>query len=90
MSNRTRRSVPLSVMMAQLTAASWEVMWRRSMMMAEGACSAAEYQRMIFEKWIAWQRSATALWQGKDPSAVMRPFLTRARGNAKRLRRRTR
>jgi hypothetical protein len=55
--------------------------------MARGACSAAEYQRMTAEK-IAAMRTATGVWmRGKGPAAVLAPFVSRARSNAKRLRR---
>ena len=73
--------------MAQLTAASWETVFRRSLLMARGACSVAEYQRMAAEKVAAMQTATRALMRGKGPAAVLAPFATRARSNAKRLRR---
>jgi hypothetical protein len=75
------------LMMARLTVASWETIFHRSMMMAQGTCSAVEYQRMAAEKAAAAQRSMAALMTGATPAAVMSPYLTRARANAKRLRR---
>ena len=74
-------------MMARLTAASWETIFHRSLMMAQGTCSAMEYQRMALEKAEAAQRSMAALMTGATPAAVMAPYVTRARANAKRLRR---
>ena len=75
------------MMMGSLAAASWETIFHRTMLMAQGACSPSEYQRMGMEKAVAAQRSMTALMTGKNPAAVVAPYLTRARANAKRLRR---
>ena len=77
----------LPIAMARLTAASWETILRRSLLMARGACSAAEYQRMVTEKVAAMQIAAGALMRGKGPRAMLAPFTSRARSNAKRLRR---
>ena len=74
------------MMMARLAAASWETIFRRSMMMAQGTCSPAEYRRMAAEKLAAMQLSTTALMSGRDETAVLAPFVSRARANAKRLR----
>ena len=74
------------MMMAQLAAASWETMFHRTALMAQGTCSAAEYQRMVAEKATAMQMSALALMTGAGEAAVLGPFLTRARANARRLR----
>ena len=88
MRKRTRTpSLSLPVMMAQLTLASWETIFRRTMMMAQGTCSAAEYQRMGAEKAAAMGQSVTALLTGRGQAAMVAPFVTRARANAKRLRR---
>ena len=73
--------------MAQLAVASWETILRRTLMMAQGRCSPAEYRRMVAEKAAAVRSSTTALMAGKGESAVLAPFVTRARANAKRLRR---
>jgi hypothetical protein len=78
-------SLPLT--MAQLTAAAWETVLRRSLLMARGACSATEYQRMTAEKIAAMRTAAGARMTGKGPAAVLAPFVSRARSNAKRLRR---
>lgn len=87
-----KKHAPLSpfafpMMMARLTAASWETMFHRTTMMAQGTCSPAEYQRMMEEKADAMRLSMAALMLGKDQTAVMAPFVSRARANAKRLRR---
>jgi hypothetical protein len=76
----------LPIMFARLTAASWETIFHRSLMMAQGTCSMAEYQRMVSEKTAAVQASAAALITRGDPAAALAPFLTRSRANAKRLR----
>ncbi len=77
------------MMMAELTMASWETIFHRSVMMAQGTCSALEYQRMMSEKAAAMQAAAAAMITGKGEAAVIAPFLTRARANAKRLRRKS-
>ncbi len=74
-------------MLAELTMASWETIFRRSMMMAQGTCSPAEYQRMTSEKLAAMQQSMLALATGRGQGAVLAPFVTRTRANARRLRR---
>ena len=73
--------------MARLMAASWETVLRRSLLMARGACSGAEYQRMTAEKIAAMQTATGALIRGKGRAAMLAPFVSRARSNAKRLRR---
>jgi hypothetical protein len=88
MKRRTRgASLALPLDMARLTAASWETIFHRSVMMARGTCSPAEYHRMTAEKLAAMQASTLALMTGKGSAAVMAPFLNRSRANAKRLRR---
>ena len=77
----------LPMMMAQLSIASWETILRRTLMMAQGTCTAAEYQRMATEKAAAVQISTAALMGGLGHTAVLAPFVVRARANAKRLRR---
>ena len=54
MAKHRTRNIP--VMMAQLTLSSWETIFHRSLMMAQGTCNAAEYQRMIMEKAAAMLR----------------------------------
>ena len=75
------------LMMARLTMDSWETMFHRTMMMAQGTCSPAEYQRMVMEKTAAVQSATLALMTGQSQEAVMAPFARRAKANARRLRR---
>lgn len=84
MSSR-RRGLPS--MMTELAFASWETIYHRSLMMAQGACSADEYQRMVMEKAAAMQASTLALMTGRGHAAALSPYLVRSRANAKRLRR---
>jgi hypothetical protein len=79
----------LPFMFASLAAASWETIFHRSMMMAQGTCSIAEYQRMVTEKAAAMQASTVSLMTGGHPAAALAPFLTRSRANARRLRSRS-
>ncbi len=76
----------LPIMMTELAMASWETIWHRTTLMATGACSQAEYGRMVNEKMRAMQQSSFALMAGKDTEAVLRPFHKHATANAKRLR----
>ncbi len=73
--------------LALMTAASWETVARRSLLMALGTCSTDEYRRMGEEKMVAAQASLTALVQGRGPVAALAPFVHRAWANARRLRR---
>ena len=73
--------------MALLAAASWETVIRRSLLMALGACTPAEYWRMGEEKAAAIRSSVAAIMTGQSHAAVLAPFVTRARANAKRFRR---
>jgi hypothetical protein len=82
-----KRSSSLPAMMTQLTLASWETVYRRTMMMSEGTCSTAEYMRMVTEKAAALQASTLALMTGRGHAAVLAPYLVRSRANARRLRR---
>ncbi len=77
----------LPLMMTQLAMASWETIFRRSVMMAQGSCSLSEYQRMTAEKAAALQASAAAVLAGRGHTAALAPFVSRARANARRLRR---
>lgn len=84
MTTRHDRNFP--AMMAELAFASWETIFHRSMMMAQGTCDLAEYQRMVTEKAAAVQASAMAVMTGGDHAAAVAPFLIRSRANARRLR----
>jgi hypothetical protein len=81
-----RRSRNLPAMVTQLTFSSWETIYRRSLMMAQGTCSVAEYQRMVMEKAAAMQASTLALVTGRGGAAAVAPYLVRSRANARRLR----
>ena len=83
-------ALSLTLAMARLTAASWETIWRRTSLMARGACSPAEYRRMTAEKVAAVQTATRALMRGKGQAAMLAPFISRAGANAKRLRRKAR
>lgn len=85
MSKRISRNFP--AMMTQLTLSSWETIYHRSLMMAQGTLSVAEYQRMVMEKAAAAQASALALMSGRGHAAAVAPYLVRSRANARRLRR---
>jgi hypothetical protein len=79
-------------LLAELAFASWETMMHRSWMMAAGTCSPAEYQRMVFEKMQAAQRSAMVLmrpWTAAGATAALAPWHRRARANARLRRRRS-
>ena len=82
-------SFGLPMTVARLTAASWETILRRSLLMTQGTCSPAEYWRMTAEKVAAMQTSTSALLRGKGQAAMLAPFVSRARANAKRLRKRS-
>ena len=84
---RRKRALPL--VMADLMMASWETIARRSMMMARGACTTAEYKRMVMEKAAAAQDSALALVTGRGARAALAPWRKRAAANARRLRRKS-
>jgi hypothetical protein len=73
--------------LAELTLSSWETIFHRTMMMAQGTCTAAEYARMSSEKLAAMQQSMLALATGRGHAAALAPFVTRTRANARRLRR---
>jgi hypothetical protein len=87
MSDMNKTQVMFPMMMTELMLASWETIFRRGLLMAQGTCSAAEYQRMVMEKAAAMQASSLALMTGKGQEAMVRPYLQKARANARRLRR---
>jgi hypothetical protein len=84
-----RRTRSLPMMMTELAMASWETIARRSTMIARGALSPAEYQRMVLEKAAALQESALAMMTGRGKKAALAPWHKRATANARRLRRKT-
>ena len=75
--------------MTLLAVASSETIWRRTLLMTQGICTIAEYRRMAEEKALALQKSTVAFVTGRGQAAVMAPFVTRARANARRLRRKS-
>jgi len=81
-----KKHVPPATTMFNLAMASWETIFHRSLLMASGTCSVAEYQRMVSEKMAASQQAAFAMMTGRSPDAVMAPYVKAARANAKRLR----
>ena len=85
MSKHRTRNLP--AMMTQLTLSSWETIFHRTLMMAQGTCSVSEYRRMVMEKASAMQASTLAMMTGRDNAAVMAPYLVRSLANARRLRR---
>ncbi|HLW27668.1 MAG TPA: hypothetical protein VKY54_08035 [Kiloniellales bacterium] len=88
---RSRRSSPqsLPLMWMELSLASWETIFRRSLMMMEGSCSPAEYHRMVTEKMLAAQQTALLAWGPAATAAtLLGPWHKAARGNSRRLRRR--
>jgi hypothetical protein len=85
MSKRISRNFP--AMMTQLTLSSWETIYHRSLMMAQGSFSIAEYQRMVMEKAAAAHAATLALMSGQGHAAAVAPYLVRSRANARRLRR---
>src|ERR1700730_5715608 len=50
-----RRNRALPLMMTEIMLASWETMARRTLMIAQNACSPAEYKRMVIEKAAAFR-----------------------------------
>jgi len=78
--------------MMELGLASWETIARRTLMMSRGACSAAEYQRMVQEKMAALSQTMALLSRPgglPNPAALIAPWHRKATANARRLRRRS-
>ena len=87
---RAASPVLLPAVLLELGLASWEAALHRMWMMAEGTCTAAEYQRMWWEKVAAATESAAAMTRsrgGGEATAALRPWQRRASANARRLRR---
>ena len=87
MKNATPASLPF--MMMELAFASWETIGHRTLMMAQGTCSIAEYSRMMQEKMAASEQTSAALLRSGpmvDWTALMAPWHRRATSNARRLR----
>jgi len=88
MRKRKRPATPLPLLLGELTLASWETIFRRSLMMAQGTCSWSEYWRMVDEKMHAAHQSGRALARhgSADPAKLLSPWHRRATANARRLR----
>jgi len=87
---RRKRKSPLPLLLAELSFASWETIHRRTLMMARGACSPAEYSRMIGEKIAAATQTAAAFTRARRTpklATLLGPWHKRATANARRLRR---
>jgi hypothetical protein len=82
----TDSPLAVTMLMTRLTMASWETIFRRTLMMATGNCSPAEYQRMAAEKLQAAQQSMVALATGRGQAAALAPYVARTRANVRRLR----
>jgi hypothetical protein len=72
---RRRKAVPLPLMMTNLTLASWETIARRTLLMAQNTCSAAEYRRMVHEKAQAALASSRILVASGGPQISTTPAL---------------
>lgn len=87
---KRRSSHRLPIMVADLMLSSWETIVRRSLMIAQGSCSPAEYRRMVREKAQAAYLSGLALAKKRTGSgaliAALAPWQRRAAANARRLR----
>jgi muramoyltetrapeptide carboxypeptidase LdcA involved in peptidoglycan recycling len=74
------------LMVAGLAMASWETIFRRTWLMATGACSFLEYEAMLSEKMAASVEAVMAFMGGQGTHAILAPYLDRAEANAIRLR----
>lgn len=89
MKNRRRRKTPMPVMIADLMAASWETIARRTLLIAQNRCWPAEYRRMLHEKAEAAATSGLRLMAGGRSASIasaLAPWRSRAVANARRLR----
>jgi hypothetical protein len=86
----SQRSYFLPFMLADLAINACDTIASRTLLIATGQCTAAEYRRMVMEKAEAAQASFLAV-AGATPAgaleAAMMPWLNSARANAERLRR---
>jgi len=90
---RQRRTAVFSTKLAKLSLASVEVIARRTMLMTSGACSSAEYRRMMREKVAAASESGVRIWMSGGQaslSSLLTPWQSKAKANVKRLRKRSR
>ena len=87
---KRRKNLSLPGMMTDLMLASWETIARRTLLVAQNACSPAEYRWMVAEKAEAAAASGLkfiASGGRASMASVMAPWRGRAVANAKRLRR---
>jgi hypothetical protein len=86
---KRRKNLSLPALMNDLMLASWETMARRTLLIAQGQCSPAEYRRMIEEKAraaaISGRRLVSSAGRTRTVS-VLAPWHREAVANAKRLR----
>ncbi len=82
----TPAAFAVPMMFAELAIASWETVWHRTALIATGACTTGEYERMVHEKMQAMQQASIALLTGQGTETVLRPFHKKATANARRLR----
>jgi len=87
---RRKRSPPSVDGFVDLVLASWETVALRSLLIAQGRCSLAEYNRMAAEKIQA--ASLSAAWLARNPGragpGALAPWRRLAVANARRLRNR--
>ena len=87
---RRRRSTQSVDGIVYLVLASWETVALRSLLIAQGRCSFAEYNRMALEKIQA--ASLSTAWLARNPGragpGVIAPWRRLAVANARRLRNR--
>jgi hypothetical protein len=78
---RTRNSpFAFPMTMTLLAMASWETIWRRSFLIAQGTCTLAEYRRMAEEKAVALQMSTAGFHCGTRPSRGSGPVCKSSAG----------
>jgi hypothetical protein len=92
MARKSKRKTPppLPLLLFELGMASGETIARRSLMLAQGRCTARERRRMVEEKSAAALASLALLTNPQaDFAALLGPWHRAARANAKRLRSRS-
>jgi hypothetical protein len=89
---KRRKAVGIGAMLAGLGLASAEVIARRGWMIATGACTPAEYRRMIAEKISASQQTARSALSSRRPrmKSLLAPWYSATQRNVERLRRKSR
>ena len=80
-------------MIGEMAVASLETICHRTLLIAQGRCTPAEYRRMVLEKAAAAQSSAVTLVRANGKAqarALLSPWHSRVTANAKRLRKKKR